>query len=1022
MRILIYVEPHPIRNQPTHFNMVARRFVQLAAAGKGADVRIFGNTATLDIIAKAHPEETKGRLLRPLASEHRLFRSFEGDWNGERVEAWRGLMAGEGIAARYRQVIESVWSRFPFDAIVYWGENGAVRAFAADMGITAIAMELGFTRPPYFDSIVMDPFGTSGGSLIARMTAAELEEAVDGVGMSATEALFSGTDGRTEAFESGFAALPARVRDSVLGRRRKVALFPLQLADDANILRHSPYASQVEAVAHVIPRLAEAGYVTIVKEHPASRQRPQTMTDNAAARSAVRGYADGVLWIGAEETGYDNAQLLALADLVVTVNSSMGFEALHHDRTVVVLGGAAYKPADVFPDLDVAVAGDFDRAAYRRAIGHLRRFCLDAYLLPAGFCADASAFVDRVALLTSLSREGAGAAEVAKVLFAAASRARAPRRFATLLDGPWRGVAGASLARPEGRASAADAPGKIPGLLDAGLARDILRALWRISGATGTRGLDAWLVEVWSTPGERARTLSRLGLFDPEHYLARYPDVGKAGLDPLTHFVMTGEPEARSPRADIELARYHADRNTPTDGRLMLALLREIVSGTDVWPRAPGVAAGLVRPVEGVGEHAPVEEIVRRTRLIARRADRDGLLAWLDDGPAADPARWREVVARSRLFDAAHYARRNVDVAEAGIDVVDHFISYGQWEGRQPSPHIALEPPEGAAQRDRQPAARMLRSIVEASEWSDEEFILPLDAEEEALLAETREALAALSARPRRRIAVVAHCFYADIVPEILAAAGAIEEPCDLVVTLPAWGSRRVREAILAARPDAILCQVPNRGRDIAPFLTVLPVLVERDYLAVLKIHSKKGFRSQRPHDPTLGDAWRRHAFDTLAGTPAVARTVIDAFAAAPDLALAGPARLLFAIRDYPAAGMPPWYWHLFGIAGPEVGHLFFAGSMFWVRPSAIRQLVTPGLETDAFRPDDGASNGTLAHEVERIFSSVVLDRGSRIASLERDGDDVRLLHDPAPVRADLKDEIARIANAGAALEGALLW
>ena len=47
----------------------------------------------------------------------------------------------------------------------------------------------------------------------------------------------------------------------------------------------------------------------------------------------------------------------------------------------------------------------------------------------------------------------------------------------------------------------------------------------------------------------------------------------------------------------------------------------------------------------------------------------------------------RRVVGES--FDEAFYLRRNPDVAEAGIDPLDHFLSYGWREGRDPGPHFS---------------------------------------------------------------------------------------------------------------------------------------------------------------------------------------------------------------------------------------------------------------------------------------------------------------------------------------------
>ncbi|XXQ55994.1 hypothetical protein ACA040_004719 [Xenophilus aerolatus] len=46
------------------------------------------------------------------------------------------------------------------------------------------------------------------------------------------------------------------------------------------------------------------------------------------------------------------------------------------------------------------------------------------------------------------------------------------------------------------------------------------------------------------------------GLFDPEYYLARYPDVAAAGLDPLGHYLSSGVKEGRDPSESFSTSDY----------------------------------------------------------------------------------------------------------------------------------------------------------------------------------------------------------------------------------------------------------------------------------------------------------------------------------------------------------------------------------------------------------------------------------------------------------------------------------
>ena len=56
-----------------------------------------------------------------------------------------------------------------------------------------------------------------------------------------------------------------------------------------------------------------------------------------------------------------------------------------------------------------------------------------------------------------------------------------------------------------------------------------------------------------------ARRVRASGLFDSAWYLAQYPDVKAAGMDPVLHFVRFGHLEGRAPGPGFDPARYRAD-------------------------------------------------------------------------------------------------------------------------------------------------------------------------------------------------------------------------------------------------------------------------------------------------------------------------------------------------------------------------------------------------------------------------------------------------------------------------------
>ena len=70
-----------------------------------------------------------------------------------------------------------------------------------------------------------------------------------------------------------------------------------------------------------------------------------------------------------------------MSDLIITVNSSTGFEGLFYDKPGIVLGEAVYKVDGVFPTLDKFFSPSFSLAKYQYHASLVRSFFLRHYLL-----------------------------------------------------------------------------------------------------------------------------------------------------------------------------------------------------------------------------------------------------------------------------------------------------------------------------------------------------------------------------------------------------------------------------------------------------------------------------------------------------------------------------------------------------------------------------------------------------------------------------------------------------------------
>jgi lipopolysaccharide biosynthesis protein len=144
-----------------------------------------------------------------------------------------------------------------------------------------------------------------------------------------------------------------------------------------------------------------------------------------------------------------------------------------------------------------------------------------------------------------------------------------------------------------------------------------------------------------------------------------------------------------------------------------------------------------------------------------------------------------------------------------------------------------------------------------------------------------------------------------------------------------------------------------------------------------LKLHTKRS-----PHERD-GAAWRRKLVSALAAS-------------------AGGGPIATALRD-PKAGLVCGASALMATAGDamarnrshcdalmaRLGHApltdadrFVAGTMFWARLDALAPLATLKLTPEAFEPELGQIDGTLAHAVERIIAALAARQGYAVVGV----------------------------------------
>ena len=238
-------------------------------------------------------------------------------------------------------------------------------------------------------------------------------------------------------------------------------------------------------------------------------------------------------------------------------------------------------------------------------------------------------------------------------------------------------------------------------------------------------------------------------------------------------------------------------------------------------------------------------------------------------------------------------------------------------------------------------------------------------------------------------IAIVVHIYYEDTWQDISGALGSLTVPFDLIVTTVP-DRKRLIDAIRLDFPDAEIEEMENRGRDIRPFL----VLLERGrldrYRYVCKVHGKKSMDGGRKS--YMGAIWRRRLLFDLLGAPGLANAIVDMFERDPSVGMIGPRAYRLPREDYPEElsfsanrQMTLELAERLGVPRNRFQLDFFGGTMFWVRPEALKPLrdLHP---SSAIAEERGLLDGTVWHSIERVFSTSVVAAGYKLANCDDTG------------------------------------
>jgi lipopolysaccharide biosynthesis protein len=186
--------------------------------------------------------------------------------------------------------------------------------------------------------------------------------------------------------------------------------------------------------------------------------------------------------------------------------------------------------------------------------------------------------------------------------------------------------------------------------------------------------------------------------------------------------------------------------------------------------------------------------------------------------------------------------------------------------------------------------------------------------------------------------------------------------------------------------PHAELFVTENSGKDVRPFLLLLEQGRFDKYDYVCKIHGKKSTDGGR--NVILGDIWRNRMIFDLIAAPGAIEAIVTRFKQHGDVGMIGPT----AYR-YPSSLCNlerSWGENearileiasRLGFGESDYVLDFFCGTMFWVRPEALKPLGDLRL-SELFARKNGAIDGQLEHAVERLFATSVRCAGYRVEGI----------------------------------------
>ena len=226
-------------------------------------------------------------------------------------------------------------------------------------------------------------------------------------------------------------------------------------------------------------------------------------------------------------------------------------------------------------------------------------------------------------------------------------------------------------------------------------------------------------------------------------------------------------------------------------------------------------------------------------------------------------------------------------------------------------------------------------------------------------------------------IAVQVHMFYLETLDETIENLNYIPYKYDCYISTDSEEKKKIIESAFKLKSTCNKCQVDvfeNRGRDVAPFIVQMSSIIS-NYKYICHIHSKKTKTGE------YGNEWRKYIFRHLFGSKEYLEALFAEFEDNDKLGIIMPET--FPVLELQAE----WGGNLEGVKNLlerlecrteelPADPVFPVGNMFWAKVEAILPMFTHGLKQTDFPEEQGQTNATIAHQIERSWVYVAAHGG----------------------------------------------